>query len=92
MIRGFRSKWLEQLYLSGTTAKIDGRFHERLLRCLDALAEAQSVSDMNIPGYKFHSLKGFSPTRYSVHINGPWCVTFEFHETDALSVDFEQYH
>jgi len=28
---------------------------------------------MNLPGFDFHPLKGFKPTRYSVHVNGPWC-------------------
>jgi plasmid maintenance system killer protein len=30
--------------------------------------------------------------RYTVHVNGPWCITFEFDDGDALRVDFEQYH
>ena len=47
---------------------------------------------MNIPGFNFHALGGFVPTRYTVHINGPWCLTFEFDAGDALRVDFEQYH
>jgi hypothetical protein len=25
-----------------------------------------------------HALKGFVPTRYAVHVNGPRCITFEF--------------
>ena len=25
-------------------------------------------------------------------INGPWCVTFEWHEGEALRFDLEQYH
>jgi proteic killer suppression protein len=29
--------------------------------------------------------------RYSVHVNGPWCLTFEFEDGDACRVDFEQY-
>lgn len=32
------------------------------------------------------------PTRYSVHVNEPWCITFEFEDGDACRVDFEQYH
>jgi plasmid maintenance system killer protein len=32
------------------------------------------------------------PVRYSVHVNGPWCITFEFEGGDATRVDFEQYH
>jgi proteic killer suppression protein len=39
-----------------------------------------------------HSLHGFNPTRYSVHVNGPWCITFEFDDGEACRVDFEQYH
>ena len=35
------------------------------------------------------SLRGFKPPRYSVHVNGPWCVTFEF---EGGAPDFEQYH
>jgi proteic killer suppression protein len=27
-----------------------------------------------------------------VHVNGPWCLTFEFDGNDAAHVDFEQYH
>ena len=48
--------------------------------------------EMNIPGFDFHSLRGFKPTRYSVHVNGPWCITFEFEDGDACRIDFEQYH
>jgi toxin HigB-1 len=46
---------------------------------------------MNVPGFDFHPLRGFKPTRYSVHVNGPWCITFEFEDGDACRVDFEQY-
>ncbi len=30
--------------------------------------------------------------RYSIHVNGPWCVTFEFQDGEASAVDLEQYH
>jgi hypothetical protein len=47
---------------------------------------------MNVPGFDFHSLQGFNPKRYSVHLNGPWCITFEFEDGEACRVEFEQYH
>jgi toxin HigB-1 len=53
---------------------------------------AVSPAEMNVPGFDFHPLRGFRPTRYSVHVNGPWCITFEFDDGDAFRVDFEQYH
>jgi len=64
----------------------------RILLRLDALDAATKPEDMNLPGFDFHNLKGFSPLRYTVHVNGPWCLTFEFENGDAYIVDFEQYH
>jgi proteic killer suppression protein len=91
MIRTFRNKELAALWESGRS-RIDKRFHSRILERLDALDVASKASDMNVPGYDFHPLRGFHPTRYSIHVNGPWCITFEFADGDALRVDFEQYH
>ena len=51
-----------------------------------------SVDDMNLPGFDFHSLRGFQPMRYTVHINGPWCLTFAFVDGEFEDVDLEQYH
>ena len=46
---------------------------------------------MNVPGLDFHRLRG-NPVRYTVHVNGPWCITFEWDGTDAVRVDLENYH
>ena len=66
--------------------------HRRILSRLDRLDVAERPEEMNLPGFDFHALRGFAPTRYTVHVNGPWCITFEFHGSDAVRVDFEQYH
>jgi proteic killer suppression protein len=92
MIRSFKSKPLAELWEKGRTSKIDAKMHERILRRLDRLDAAAMPQEMNIPGFDFHALRGFKPTRYSVHVNGPWCITFEFEDGDACRVDFEQYH
>ena len=91
VIRSFRSKALERLWLTGRSAKIRPDLKSRCLRRLDALNEAVTPRDMNIPGFNFHGLRG-KPKRYSVHVNGPWCVTFGWDENDAVDVDLEQYH
>ncbi len=92
MIRSFRSRALAELWSKGRTAGIDARLHKRILIRLDRLNAAGAPEQMNLPGFDFHALKGFVPTRYTVHVNGPWCITFEFVAGDALRVDFEQYH
>ncbi|MGH6665977.1 MAG: type II toxin-antitoxin system RelE/ParE family toxin [Pseudolabrys sp.] len=92
MIRTFRSKPLAELWANGHSAKIGAKMHRRILVRLDRLSAASAPVQMNLPGFDFHALKGFVPTRYSIHVNGPWCITFEFDAGDALRVDFEQYH
>jgi proteic killer suppression protein len=92
MIRSFKSKALSDLFQTGKSGKIDSKMQKRILVRLDRLDMAERPEEMNLPGFNFHALNGFSPTRYSVHVNGPWCVTFEFDGTDAVRVDFEQYH
>ena len=92
MISDFKSKGLAELWERGRTAKIDAKMHARILRRLDRLDVIVKPEEMNIPGFDFHSLRGFQPTRYSVHVNGPWCITFEFVDGEACRVDFEQYH
>jgi proteic killer suppression protein len=91
MIRTFRSKQLKALWETGKS-RINSRMHARILRRLDALDAAGKADDLNLPGFDFHALRGFDPTRYTVHVNGPWGVTFEFRDGDAHALDFEQYH
>lgn len=91
MIKSFRSKPLRMLWETGKS-KLDARLHDRILRRLDRLDAATAPEDMNLPGFNFHPLRGFDPTRYTVHVNGPWCITFAFVDGDAVAVDLEQYH
>jgi plasmid maintenance system killer protein len=63
----------------------------RLVR-LAAIDSAATLEALNQPGFDFHALRGRRPRRYSIHVNGPWCITFEWREGRALRVDLEQYH
>ncbi len=92
MIKTFRNKALTDLWHTGKSAKIDVRMHKRILIRLDRLNVVARLQELMVPGFDFHALKGFNPPRYTIHVNGPWCITFEFHDSDAYRVDFEQYH
>lgn len=92
MITSFKNKGLKELFENGRTGKIDAKLQGKIVRVLDALNQATRPAQMNFPGYDFHALQGFDPKRYTVHVNGPWCVTFEFDGENAVKVDFEQYH
>jgi proteic killer suppression protein len=92
VIKTFRNKGLSELWATGETSKIDTKLHRRILVRLDRLNAVVSANELDHPGFNFHALKGFNPKRYTIHINGPWCITFEFSGEDAFRVDLEQYH
>lgn len=91
MIKSFKHKGLAELFERGRSRRVRHDLQSRSLRRLDALNQAESLIDLNVPGFNFHSLQG-RPKRYSIHVNGPWCITFEWEEGEALRVDLEQYH
>jgi proteic killer suppression protein len=92
MIRSFRHKGLSEFYNKGKSGKVQAELCSRINRRLDVLDAARGLAELNLPGFDFHSLRGHKPTRYSLHLNGPWCITFEWSEGDAFRVDLEQYH
>ena len=89
MIMSFRHKGLSELWQTGATKRIGARMFKRIIRRLEALNAAENPEDLDIPGFNFHRLHD---GRYTVHVNGPWCVTFEFEGVNAHRVDYEQYH
>ena len=91
MIVRFRHKGLAELFERGRSRKVKPDLRDRCVRRLDALDQAESLQELNLPGFDFHPLRG-KPQRYSIHVNGPWCITFEWKEGNATSVDLEQYH
>ena len=90
MIQSFRHKGLKELFEKGSSRKVRPDLQARALRRLDVLDEAEELQELNIPGFNFHPLRG-KPQRYSVHVNGPWCITFEW-DQGPIQVDLVQYH
>ena len=76
MIRTFKNRALADVWNAGRSAKIDARMVKRIRTRLVTLNAAANPEDMTVPGFDFHALRGFRPIRYSVDVNGPWCITF----------------
>ena len=91
MIKSFKHKGLNELFEAGRTRRVRQDLQSRCLRCLEALDQAEVLNDLNVPGFNFHGLHGV-PKRYSIHVNGPWCITFEWKKGEALRINIEQYH
>jgi proteic killer suppression protein len=92
LIKSFKSRALKMFWEKDDASKLDAKQVARIRRRLDALHAASVPEDMNIPGFDFHGLKGRRKGVYTVHVNGPCCITFEWEAPDAVRVDFEQYH
>lgn len=92
MIKSFRHKGIELFFETGNKAGIQPAHAPRLQRLLRRLDESASPSDMNIPGWKLHSLAGKLAGHYSVWVSGNWRITFTFEDSDAVLVDYQDYH
>ena len=92
MIQSFRHKGLRKFFESGSAAGIQPHHAKRLRMLLAALDTALSIEDMNVPGFRLHSLKGSERGRWSVWVNGNWRLTFEFKDGHAYVLDYEDYH
>ena len=92
MIKPFRHKGLRRLYESGSAVGVQPGHAARLRMQLAALDTAQVVSDIDVPGFRLHPLKGAMRGRWAISVSGNWRLTFEFREGNAYVLDYEDYH
>jgi proteic killer suppression protein len=92
MILSFRSRALKRFWERDDRSKIPPDRIERIGMILDRLDAATAHLDLNLAGLGFHRLSGSSKGRYAVSVSANWRITFAWHDTDAVDVDFEDYH
>ncbi len=89
MIKTFRHKGLEAFFETGSRAGIQPHHAPKLRKQLLRLDLASSPMDMNVPGWRLHSL---STGRWSIWVNGNWRMTFAFEGENAVLIDYQDYH
>ena len=47
---------------------------------------------MKVPGWQFHQLTKDLAGFYSVSVSGNWRLIFRFEKTDAMDVNYVDYH
>jgi proteic killer suppression protein len=92
MIRSFRHAGVERFFRTGSKEGIQPAHATRLSLPLFLLDKAKSPADMNAPGWNLHPLAGELKEHWSVKVNGNWRLTFRFDGTDAILVDYQDYH
>jgi toxin HigB-1 len=92
MIKSFRHKGLERFFREGSKAGIQPKHEKRLRLQLGRLNAARSAVDMNLPGWRWRPLTGTFRGHWAVWVDGNWRLTFIFEGTDAVLVDYQDYH
>lgn len=92
MIRRFRHRGLKRLFERGDFRRVRADQKERIALALADLEAAADPSDLNLPGYRLHPLKGGLKGFWSITISGNWRIIFRFEEGDAYDVDLVDYH
>ena len=91
VIRSFRHKGLEELYLTGKTRRLGFDNIRKCIRILQLLDVAERPDELNVTGFRFHALQG-NPRRWSARVTGNYRVTFGWSNEGPVDVDFEDYH
>ena len=92
MIKSFKHKGLEKYFLSGSKKGIQPSHASKLRMQLAVLDTAQTIDDIDIPGYRLHPLKGSRKGLWSITVNANWRLTFEFTGGNVHILDYEDYH
>ena len=91
VIRSFRHKGLKRLW-DGDPSRVSAALRDRLENVLSVLDAASAPTDVDLPGYRLHALKGSLRGHWSVTISGNWRVTFRIEDGNALDLDLTDYH
>jgi proteic killer suppression protein len=92
MIRSFRHRGLKRLYERGERRHLRPDQVDKIERILARLDEAGDVSNMDLPGFRLHPLKGDLAGFWAVTVSANWRVIFRFADGHAHDVDLVDYH
>jgi len=92
VIKTFKHKGIEKFFATGSKAGIQPKHAAKLEDQLGRLNESTKAEDMNLVGWAWHPLKGALAGHWAVSVNGNWRLTFTFDGSDAILVDYQDYH
>jgi len=93
MIRGFKCKATEALFLGGRPARHLRSIARVALRKLDMINYADVLTDLRVPpGNRLETLKGDRRGQHSIRINDQWRICFVWTDEGADEVEIVDYH
>jgi proteic killer suppression protein len=92
VIRSTRHKGLKRLHEDNDPRGVIVEHADKLRGILARLGAAGDVSDMDLPGFRLHPLKGELKGLWAVTVRANWRVIFRIANGDALHVNCVDYH
>jgi len=92
MIRSIRHKGLKRLYDDDDPRGVMSEHVVKLRDILARLDASIAPSDMDLPGFRLHALKGKLRGFWAVTVRANWRVIFRFVGNDGLDIDYVDYH
>jgi proteic killer suppression protein len=92
MIESFRHRGLRRLYERGDRSGIGPSLIARVVNILSVLDSAESIEQIDVPGYRLHPLTGNLKGFWSIRVSGNWRIVFRLEENRVLDIDLIDYH
>ena len=93
MIKSFKDKETEKIYIREGSRKLPTDIQPVALRKLRMVINAKHINDLRIPpANRLEKLKGDRSGQYSIRINEQWRICFVWKDSDAYNVEITDYH
>jgi proteic killer suppression protein len=93
MIKSFRCKETQKLFLRQRSFRFPADLHRTALRKLLLLDAAEKLEDLRVPpGNRLEKLSGNRQGQHSIRINDQWRICFHWSEGDAYETEIVDYH
>ena len=93
MIKGFKDKETQKLFMGRRSRAVSGPAVRRARIKLAQLDQVESVEELKVPpGNRLHKLSGDREGQWGMRVNDQYRICFRFENGDAYDVEATDYH
>ena len=93
MIESFASEETKKIFLGKVSKKLPKDIQRTARRKLIYMDDAEDLHDLlSPPGNRLEKLRGDRAGQYSIRINDPWRICFDWADSKAKNVEIVDYH
>jgi toxin HigB-1 len=92
VIKSFQHKGLKRLFEHDEARLIRSDLLETVREILFLLDNADSLTALDLPGYRLHPLKGDLKGFFAMTVRANWRIVFRLEKGDVYDVELTDYH